>query len=133
MSDNKEIDEYFSNHQYDLRQVGLEEQQFVLSYKSVSIQITDPDFTVVKFPGLCYYDKDYARKYNDVVYNQLWKNAPVPPRGLLDSESVIVVGIAPGYSIHSFGEPNWLYGPSSKILHELLDFSNKWYFSNIAK
>lgn len=129
----KDVDSFITNHQYDLRKVELEEQQFVLSNKSAFLNITDPDFQVMKFPGFCYYDQAYADNYNDVVYKKLWRDVPVPPRGLLDMSSVIVVGIAPGHSVHSFGESNWLYGPSSEVLHALLGFSNKWYFSNIAK
>jgi hypothetical protein len=81
------------------------------------------------FPGFCgtMTSPDLDR------YDKFLKNACTPPRGNYDGLYAII-GIAPGYSEYSFGEPTMLLGPSSETLHRLLvKFDIYPYFTNIFK
>ena len=91
------------------------------------------ELLVLKFPGIVYSDNNMFSKYSLKIYEPLYSTVFTPPRGYVDKSSVVVIGVAPGWSHLSFGEPNWLYGPSSKTLHEMLGFDYRWYITNVSK
>lgn len=135
-----DIDKYIHAHQYKLDRVSAEEKEFVLTAKRNAVNMAEfnhllngeKSLLVLKYPGIFYTDYNFFGDYLLNVYES-YQDVFTPPRGLVDKSSVIVVGINPGWSTKSFGESNWLYGPSSQRLHYLLDFEWHWYFTNIAK
>jgi uracil-DNA glycosylase family 4 len=81
-----------------------------------------------RFPGFYGRNEKYEKLYHEVLSTMF-----TPPRGNLTS-GIVVCGIAPGVSDLSFGEPKWLLGPSSKILHKLLIECGIYpYYTNVFK
>lgn len=128
---------YIFNHQYNLRKVSEEEKKFVKEHKRKSTTLSKTfeykELLVLKFPGIVYSDSVMFSKYSLKIYEPLYSTVFTPPRGYVDKSSTVVVGVAPGWSHLSFGEPNWLYGPSSRTLHEVLGFDYRWYITNVSK
>ena len=133
----KSVLSFLFSHQYDLKKVSEEEKSFVKDNKKTLLLLPEDEslrsLLILKYPGLVYTDNIMAYKYLEKIYNQLYSTVMTPPRGFIDKSSTIVIGIAPGFSMQSFGESNWQYGPSSKMLHELLSFDYRYYFTNVCK
>lgn len=133
----KDILRFLFQHQYDLKKVSEDEKKFVQDNKKTILAIPDDEsirpLLILKYPGLIFSDSTFVYKYSEKIYKPLYDTVMTPPRGYVDKSSILVVGIAPGFSVHSFGESNWQYGPSSKVLHELLNFDYRWYFTNVCK
>lgn len=132
----------FSNlycHSYDLSSLSWEYKKFVLD--NVGKVLVLQPFNLVEKQVLCSLysgfttsDLSFSNKYFDDVYLPYYKDKVfASPRGYLGDDSILVVGIAPGESSLSYHEPNWLHGPSSKLLHSLLHFGYRWYFTNVCK
>ena len=126
---------FISRYQYNLNLISEEDKSFVLQNKSKRLHfsnVTDKQ-SVIRYPGFVYTDDNYISDYYKSVY---WSyvNSYTPPRGFVGKESVMIIGIAPGYAPDkSFSESCWLYGPSSQVLHEILNIDYHWYFTNICK
>jgi uracil-DNA glycosylase family 4 len=121
---------YWQIPDYDLRHylAHKEDKDKILQLKTCHIG-DDVEVSVgLKFPGFHGINNDYQTFYKDQLLN-----VHTAPRGNLVGDKMIC-GIAPGESQYSFGEPKWLLGPSSKILHQLLNECNIYpYFTNIFK
>jgi len=123
---------------YTLAKLSDIEWKNILKYKYSLIK--DKGYSIenkIKYPGFISDDNkfDAAVQYVNELYIPRFKNMFTPPRGNLSSTlSYIFIGFAPGYSQLSKGEPNWLLGPSSKILHNALIELNIYpYFTNLFK
>lgn len=130
---------FIYNHQYNLKLLRQSDIDFVTNNLTSCLSMTDIPFhdldinMVLKFPGFLYFDPDLIKQYFRTIYSPYFMRSVTPPRGLVDTGSVIIVGISPGNSSWSIGESNWLYGPSSKNLHKLISFTKYWYFTNVCK
>jgi uracil-DNA glycosylase family 4 len=112
---------YYQSHPYDKERI-LEMKGTFLDEAAIKTE------DGLKFPGFIGQNPEYKS-----FYAQMSLTITTPPRGNILGDWM-VCGIAPGDSAFSFGEPNWLLGPSSKILHELLLEHNIYpYFTNIFK
>jgi len=133
----KAILTYIFQHQYDLTKVSDEDKLFVRNNKQTTFYLPNEEDVriplVLKYPGIVHSNDTFVYKYMEKIYKPLYETVMTPPRGYVSKESIIIVGIAPGFSMSSFGESNWQYGPSSKTLHEMLSFDYKWYFTNVCK
>jgi hypothetical protein len=130
------VDDFLISHQYNLLKVSDSEKEFVKKNRTTFLDLLDFSDcvnTVLRFPGFCFIDHDFLQSYFLKIYKPLYSNVFTPPRGFIDKSTIIIVGISPGDSLHSFSESAWEYGPSSKYLHHILNFSHFWYFSNICK
>ena len=93
----------------------------------------------LRYPGFLFSKKEDANKYSKEFYSLL-QDCITPPRGnLADSSQYIFLGIQPGdYRRHNFQhqiyEVCWYFGPSSKVLYELLMKHKIYpYFTNVYK
>lgn len=130
------LDQYLLSKSYDLRRVSDDEKSFVLDNIGERIPLLkEPDALrnlVFKYPGFVSDDLGFYSRYMYKIF-KMYEDVYTPPRGYLAEDSIIIVGVSPGFSIFSFNEPNWLYGPSTKLLHKILEFDYKWYFTNATK
>jgi hypothetical protein len=128
---------YLFSHQYDLKKVSDEEKEFVKNNKRTVLLLPEDEairpLLVLRYPGLLFTNSTFVHKYMEKIFKPLCDNVMFQPRGYIDKSSIIVVGVAPSFTMHCFGESNWLYGQSSRTLHELLNFDYKWYFTNCVK
>lgn len=135
--DRKELIDYCFTRGYKLKDVSEKEKKFVLSHKGIAVSISEfsedvKKTLVLRGPCIFYESSQIAQKYIDEVYSN-FKDSFTPPRGFVGDNVCIICGIAPGYSKLSFSEPKWLYGPSSELLHKMLVFNWRWYFTNVCK
>ncbi|MFA5025093.1 MAG: uracil-DNA glycosylase family protein [Candidatus Shapirobacteria bacterium] len=126
---------------YNLKALSSDDWEKINYYKSKVLFLNNyKDLDVesfLKFPGFVSDDEEKFKKYAK-FYSDNLKNKTTAPRGNLlikqSSIPVIVCGLAPGYSEFSKGEPKWLLGPSSKLLHKMLTVLNIYpYFTNLYK
>jgi len=91
-----------------------------------------------RFPGLLSTDADFALKYcafldalNQEHLQNLESQTRAFPRGCIDS-SIVICGIAPGWTADAYHESFWLLGPASKTL-QLGVQDHSVYYTNICK
>lgn len=90
-----------------------------------------------RFPGIYSesLEKLYAYQLFLDFYTLRGKQAELEnrlfPRGSLDAE-VMICDIAPGHTDIAYYEAAWMFGPSSKILHQAVA-SREIYYTNICK
>jgi hypothetical protein len=88
------------------------------------------------YPGYMFSNQEAADYYQENVYQYLSKYF-TPPRGNVSNDlQFVVCGIKPGKCLNELfvKESSWLYGPSSKVLHEFLKTLSIFpYFTNIYK
>jgi uracil-DNA glycosylase family 4 len=127
---------------YNLRFLSLEDWEKINYYKNKAAFLdSDQDLDIesfLKFPGFVFSKGEENWTKYAKFYSENLKNKITAPRGnLLNKQTsipIIVCGLAPGYSEFSKGEPKWLLGPSSKLLHKMLTVLNIYpYFTNIYK
>ena len=131
-------DNFIKNHSYDLKSLSEEYRQNVIKYKKYgigvsNIEIKDRIEFNLKYPGLIYTDFSKIADYCSNLYSKYFTDVYTPPRGYVGTSTVLVIGIAPGESKLSFSESTLLFGPSSKTLHNILNFNDGWYFTNVTK
>ena len=126
---------------YSLKVLSSEDWEKINYYKSKVLFLNNgKDLDVesfLKFPGFVSDDEEKFSKYAKFYFDNL-KNKTTTPRGNLITKQgsipIIVCGLAPGYSELSRGEPKWLLGPSSRLLHKMLTILNIYpYFTNVYK
>lgn len=92
------------------------------------------DIKYNRFPGFAFTKSRYAELYYDYIYKN-YNQYPTPPRGnLSECCEYVFIGIKPGTkdSDLSKSESAWLFGPTPKILNDLLIKFNIYpYFTNL--
>jgi len=130
------IIKFLFNHQYQLNKVTGKYKEYIIENKVNIFNISEyqqKEQLVFCYPGLTYTEEEIIDRYCKYIHSLYPVNRCTLPRGYVDHSTNMVIGIAPGKSKLSFGESNWLFGPSSKILHEMLSFDYRWYFTNVSK
>ena len=133
------LDAYLCDYSYNLNKQSPQVKEFVIFEKKSTLYLPNQwggnrKDAVLKYPGFIrenssMFDTDYWEQ----IYDKYYLNVFTPPRGYLNPGVTVICGQAPGESKLSFGESNWLFGPSSEKLHKLLSFNNNWYFTNVVK
>lgn len=119
----------------NLTEIKDDEWNIINKQKCYFILSDSCDKSFIKFPGYVFSNMQakncYMRIYNDFISQNIF----TPSRGNLSkNNNYIFIGIRPGHAFAhlSKAEIAWLYGPSSSLLHELLDSLNIYpYFTNI--
>lgn len=111
-----------------------DERAKILKQKSEyrEIQKDEVILNLLQYPGLGY---QHCRIDEfEQFYNGFLKDLYCPPRGNITPFNYMVIGLAPGKHKLSFGESMWLLGPSSEILHCVLEDNNVYpYFTDMFK
>lgn len=141
--DDAEKNKLFRKYPYALKELSEGDWEYIRKYRGNVLYERNYRLEQgLKFPGFI----TDTRVRSTEPYYSWWKELfldnedLVSPRGNLGMEflcngcPVILCGIAPGFSDLSRGEPKWLLGPSSKLLHKLLYCIGVYpYFTNIYK
>lgn len=134
---NSEIKELLDLHLYDYEKLCPRYIELFKKYKMAFLKL-DNIYQALgelneKYPGIIFSDEEFAKKYYEEVYSKFNENLIVP-RGVIDKDAVVVVGIAPGFTTTiKFRESKWLFGPSSELLNTKLLQGNLVYYTNICK
>jgi len=130
--------DFIFQHEYNLKNLNQDYKLIVKKAKTISLveSYLHPDYHHafnLLFPGFTYSDRLFFKTYIDTIYDPLIKKTTTPSRGYVGKDSILIIGIAPGDSEYSFGEPVMLFGPSSLRLHEMLSTGSHYYFTNVSK
>ena len=113
------------------------DNEMVKNTKSTFLLDNSDELDFIKFPGF----KISERNLNLLNYAKLYKaefeNKVTPPRGNLSTScEYAIVGIRPGqmHVNHPHEESCWLFGPCSKMMHDLIRHVGKMpYLTNVYK
>lgn len=100
--------------------------------------LDEPKIEHIKFPGFVTDERWMADAYDEIVYKKCkFDEEFTPPRGNLSTQLThIICGYKPGHALQHLSkfETSWLFGPSSKMLHTLLEDVGIYpYFTNVYK
>ena len=126
-----QVSNYYQN------KIQIDEWPIIASQVS-SYVLQQPDKNYLTYPGFFFDSRNAQHIYETKVYQQyIDEKVYTPPRGNLSSNNdTIILGIKPGsYRAEmSRSESAWIFGPSSQLLHRLLqDYNIYPYFTNVYK
>lgn len=135
-----QVIDYIYSHEYRLNKLSSEYKSYVLNHIGSVLDVRGYSNNIKNiltnvYPGFTSEDFQRVDEYFNNVYDSQFngRDKVISPRGYIGNDSIIIVGIAPGVSDLSYGESNLLHGPSSKLLHSMLTYDYRWYFTNVYK